>query len=313
MTQRSMTSAAVLTALIAALLSAAPHMMQAIGQTGEAARPKVRLNRVIERLEQGGSVIGAFPGGQTGLAGARALATSGRDFVMLDLQYGTFDITMPQMMLLGLIDKSAIVKNGNLQPNVVPFARIPVAVHDAPQFAVTQLLDTGLFGLMFPDIETKDQAATAVAAMRYPQRNRATVGGPSASTRPLNAAWYWGLSEAEYMQRADVWPLNPAGELLPILQIETAKGIENADEILQVPGIGVIFLGPGDLSRSLGEKSTTAPKTEAGVQKVLKGCLARKIACGYPIVAPNAEAGQKEVARRLAEGFRMVTVNVTQQ
>ena len=76
------------------------------------------------------------------------------------------------------------------------------------------------------------------------------------------AAWYWGLSDTDYKERADVWPLNPTGELLAVVQIETVKGLQHAEEIVSTPGVGVIFLGPGDLSRSIGENS---PLTRAAV------------------------------------------------
>jgi 4-hydroxy-2-oxoheptanedioate aldolase len=273
--------------------------------------PAVRLNRVIEKLQQGGTVVGTFPGRGTDLAQARAISTSDNDFVMFDLQYGLFDVAELQTALLGMVDKGAVLKKGNLQPNVVPLCRIPVAAHENPQFVVTQLLDIGFFGIMFPDIETREQAANAIATMRYPKRNTVGVGGPSATSRPLAAAWFWGLPEAEYMRRADTWPQNPGGELLPILQIESDLGIKNADQILEVPGVGVIFLGPGDLSRSLGEKGMKAPKTEAGVQTVLEKCIEKRVACGYPIVEATPELAKRELERRRAEGFKMLTVSVS--
>lgn len=277
-------------------------------RTVDAGRPG-RLNPVIERLERGDRVVGTFPAGQTGLAGGRALAASGNHFVMIDLQYGVFDLSGPQQMMLGLVDKAAILRKGSLQPSVVPFARIPVAAHDAPQFVVSQLLDLGVFGIMFPDIESKDEAVSAVASMQYPQRSR-SAGGPSSARGPM-AAWYWGLSDADYRARAGVWPLDPEGELLAILQIETAAGVTHADEILSVPGVGAIFLGPSDLSRSMGEGSPLGPKTEDGVQTVLRACLRLKVACGYPVTARDEQTATKERARREAEGFRMLTVNVT--
>lgn len=295
------------TALIAGAITS--HTTAPIAAQGGQAAPKIRLNRAIERLAQGQQIIGTFPGANMTIEGGRTLATSNLDFVMLDLQYGTFDISKAQQFLLGLINKAAILKKGNLQPDVVPFIRIPVASHDAPQFPVTQLLDIGVYGVMFPDIDTKEEAERAVATMRYPQRNRATVGGPSASSKPTVAAWYWGLPEPEYMQRADIWPINPAGELLTVLQIESAKGVENVEEIMKVPGIGVVFLGPSDMSRTMGEKGPLSPKTEIGVQTVLKACLRTKVPCGYPVTAPDDATAQKELARRKAEGFRMITVN----
>ena len=67
---------------------------------------------------------------------------------------------------------------------------------------------------------------------------------------------------------------------------------------LDVPGIGVIFLGPTDLATSAGEEGPNAPRVEALVQEVLEACLARNVPCGYPIVAPMHEDTERETARR---------------
>ncbi len=229
------------------LLTLAVVAATALAQSaGSQAKPGVRLNHVIERLEQGQVVIGTFPGVGGSLTTARSsLATSGNDFVMFDLQYGLFDVRQVQLMLLGMIDKGGILKNGSLQPSVTPLARIPESTHDSPQFAVKQLLDAGVFGIMFPHIESKEQAEEAVRSMRYPQRNGVSFDeADSKRGMPRDAIWYWGLSEAEYMQRADVWPINPRGELLAIAQIESSAGIAHLDDILAVPGIGAILTGP---------------------------------------------------------------------
>jgi len=276
------------------------------------ARPKTRLNHVIERLEQGQVVMGTFPGTGGSLSTARALATSANDFVMFDLQYGLFDVRQVQLMLFGMIDKSDILKRGALQPRVTPLARIPESTHDSPEFAVKQLLDAGVFGIMFPHIESKEQAEAAVRSMRYPQRNGVSFDeADSRRGAPKDASWYWGLSDAEYMQRADVWPINPQGELLAIAQIESSAGVAHLDEILRTPGIGAILIGPYHLSESLGEKSYNSPKTEANVQIILKKCLENRIPCAYPVVGATPEESQHEVTRRREEGFKIITVNTT--
>ena len=82
---------------------------------------------------------------------------------------------------------------------------------------------------MFPDIESREEAAAAVASMRYPQRSRST-GGPGGA-RGAMAAWYWGLSDADYKERADVWPLNPRGELMAFPMIETPEGVKNINAV----------------------------------------------------------------------------------
>ena len=88
-------------------------------------------------------------------------------------------------------------------------------------------------------------------------------------------------------------------------------GIEHLDEILDVPGIGVIFLGPTDLASSAGEDGPNAPRVDALVQQVLEVCLQRNIPCGYPIVARTRADAERETARRLGEGFKVLAVMTT--
>ena len=271
-----------------------------------------RLNHVIEKLERGETVIGTFPAQMTGsLAGARTMGTSSNDFIMFDLQYGVFDVSPIQFSIFAMTNKGGILKRGNIGPVPTPFARIPESTHDSPGFAAKQLLDIGLFGVMFPHIESRQQAEQAVQSMRYPTRHGVSFDAPGASrSDPADAIWYWGLSKEEYMQRADVWPLNPRGELLAIVQIESRLGLERLDEILGVPGVGALLIGPSHLSQSLGEAGAKAPKTEAAVQAIVKACVARRMPCGYPIVEATADRAGAEVTRRKSEGFRMLTVNV---
>ncbi len=223
------------------------------------------VNRVIELLRAGRPAIGTF---------TRA-ARAGIDFAVIDEQYGEFDID-------GVREAVVAIRAGSGAPVITPIVRIPLAARDAPGAVVKQVLDAGALGVMFPDIETRAQAISAVNSMR--------IG------RAAGAA---------------LWPLDPAGTLVAMLQIETLAGIENLDEILEVPGIGVIFLGPTDLATSAGEEGPNAPRVEALVQEVLEVCLARSIPCGYPIVAPTREDADRETARRLAEGFKVLAVMTT--
>ena len=108
----------------------------------------------------------------------------------------------------------------------------------------------------------------------------------------------------EYERRADVWPLNPDGDLLAIMMIETAEGLKNADRIAAVPGVGAIFVGAGgDLHQYLGVE-TTSPELEQAFQTILKRLRkAHDVACG--ITALNG----RDVAKRLAEGWKMIRTN----
>src|SRR5690606_38946558 len=97
------------------------------------------------------------------------------------------------------------------------------------------------------------------------------------------AAAIWGLSGPEYVAKADPWPLNPEGELLLGLKLETPEGIANADEILAVPGIGFAEMGPGDLGLSLMGLLTTQrnpypPEMQEARDKVFAACRRNGVA-----------------------------------
>ena len=109
-----------------------------------------------------------------------------------------------------------------------------------------------------------------------------------------------GISPAEYERHADLWPLNPEGDLLAIPMIETAEGLKNVDEIASVPGVGGIFMGGGgDLHQYLGV-SQDAPEVEEARQKVLSACKAHNVVCGITAIT------KADVDKRLNEGWKMI-------
>jgi 4-hydroxy-2-oxoheptanedioate aldolase len=118
------------------------------------------------------------------------------------------------------------------------------------QWVAKQALDTGVYGLIFPHVSPVEEAANAVASCRYPRPNSRDYYHPSGlrSDGPKWAAPYWGMTELEYYEKADVWPLNPNGELFVAIMCEELRAVENLPNILkQVPGIGAVLIGEGDL------------------------------------------------------------------
>jgi 4-hydroxy-2-oxoheptanedioate aldolase len=262
----------------------------------------VRLNRTIELLANGQATFGIFSHDRS-LVNARSLARSGLDFVFIDMEHGALDIETLQIFLLGMTDKSRIMQKGNLQPEVTPIVRIPVNGGDLATFVVKQVLDVGAMGVMFPYINNAEEALRAVRSVRYPQRRGAAdfepqgIRGSGAGT----ASWLWGVSD--YSARADVWPLDPNGEIMAVIQIETAEAMRNLDAILDVPGISAIFVGPSDLGLSLGVSGPEGQaELEAAVQRVLRAAKARNLPIGIT-------TGAGSVEQRIREGFNFVTVN----
>ena len=197
--------------------------------------------------------------------------------------------------------KAGILQRGNAQAHPAVFARFAPYGSENAQWVVKHALDLGLMGALINNVETAEQAEDIVRTMRYmPQRDSKFPTPRGVRGTAGNAPWFWGVSGAEYRQRADLWPLNPEGDLLFWAMIETEEGVNNADAIAQVPGVGGFYLGAGgDLSNSLGVPDATHPDVNAAVAKILRVCEARNLACGGTVNPSN-------VAAKLEQGYRIV-------
>jgi 4-hydroxy-2-oxoheptanedioate aldolase len=169
------------------------------------------------------------------------------------------------------------------------------------QWMAKQALDMGCYGIVWPHIATVDEARAAVAACRYPRPKGSTNYEPAGlrGDSPTAAARYWGISLSDYYDRADVWPLDPNGEILCVIMIEDVDGIENLDAMLRnVPGIGLILIGQGDLSRVLGvPREYDHPKMLAAKKEVIAICKKH----GVKVGRPQVDAGNVESS--IADGF----------
>jgi len=260
----------------------------------------LHLNPVIERLAKGQPFVGVNTG-DLSLENARTLARAPIDYVYVDMEHTPLNFEGLHMFLMGMSDRGMVLKKGNLQPNVALFARFPPEA-DQAGWVVKQALDIGLHGVIFNGVDTKSQALAAVQSMRYPQLRGSKYFEPvgKRGAAPGLATWIWGLTTDDYERHADLWPLNPEGDLLAIVMVESVEGLRNLDEILSVPGIGAVFIGnANDLRHSMGVPATS-PEVEGARQTILKGCLAHKIACGITV------ASGAEMVKRLNEGWKMI-------
>jgi 4-hydroxy-2-oxoheptanedioate aldolase len=263
----------------------------------------LHLNPAIEKLAHGQPMIG----GQTddmSLQNCRAIARFDFDYEYVDMEHGALNFDALAYCIAASVDKAAALKKGNAQPKVALFARFPPYGRDlqANDWIVKQALDMGLMGIIFNGVDNKEQMTQLIRFMRYPQAETSKYPSPAGlrGYSPANAAFVWGVSTTEYLQHADVWPLNPQGDLLAIAMIETAEGLKNVNEIAAVPGVGAIFIGVGgDLHQYLGV-AQDSPQLEAARQTILAACKAHNVACGI------TTANQAETDKRLKEGWRMI-------
>jgi 4-hydroxy-2-oxoheptanedioate aldolase len=264
----------------------------------------VHLNPVIAKLAKGEAFVGVNTG-DLSLENARTLSRAPIDYVYVDMEHTPLDIAGLHMFNIGMIDRAAAAKKASVAPNVALFARFPPEA-DEGAWVVKQALDIGLHGVIFNGVDTRDQALAAVKSMRYPQLKGSKYFEPAGirGSAPGLATWIWGLSADEYERHADLWPLNPEGDLLAIAMIESTEGMKNLDAILSTPGIGAVFIGnANDLRHSMGVPASSS-EVEAARQTILAGCKRHNVACGITV------ANGAEMVRRLNEGWKMIRATV---
>ena len=261
-----------------------------------------RLNNIIRIFEQGGVPVTSFVSPPT-VENAIALSTAGYDGVIFESEHHPFDITNLRDCLQYMLNRRQIVERNSLSPAVTPLIRIPPNGGEMSQWFAKQVLDIGAYGVVWPHISTADEAYNAVQACRYPRPKSAPAYEPAGQRgdSPVTAARYWGLSQQDYYARADVWPLNPAGELLVVIMCEDVQAIDNLHQILTVPGIGVVLIGEGDLSQNLGyPRQYEHPAVVEAMTEIRRICREHNVPCGHPHVdAHNAESV-------VADGYRFV-------
>jgi 4-hydroxy-2-oxoheptanedioate aldolase len=277
----------------------------AYAQSNASQKPWVHVNAMVEKLAQGKPVIGISTSDIT-IDNARAIVRSDVDFVRLEMEHGPMNFEALRNFLVGMIDKAAILKKGTPQVAVTPISRFAPFGREQQAWVIKQALDAGLMGYIANGVDNKEQALEIVRNMRYPQRRDSKLREPNGlrGFGPMNATWFWGLSTDEYVQHADVWPLNPQGDLLAAMMIETVEGLKNVNEIAAVPGVGMLFPGNAtDLSYAMGIPFDS-PEREAALQTILKACIAHNVACGVAAVGTAAEAD-----RRVKEGWKYIELS----
>jgi 4-hydroxy-2-oxoheptanedioate aldolase len=261
-----------------------------------------RLNGVIRALAQGQPSFTAFTSAE--IDNALALSTSKYDGIVFEMEHNPWDARALRDSLQYMLNRRQIAQAGSPAPAVTPMVRIPPNGDEQNQWLAKQALDLGAYGIVWPHVSTVDQAYNAVASCRYPRLKTAPRYEPvgARGDGPTAAVRYWGVTQQEYYAKADVWPLDPAGEILVILMIEDTVGIANLDDMLKrVPGIGVILIGEGDLSQELGHpRQYEHPEVLSAMAHVVDTCKKHNVPVGHPHVdASNVE-------RLLGQGYRFL-------
>jgi len=260
-----------------------------------------RLNGIIRAWDQGRPATSAFAHAERQTA--IEFSTAPYDSVVFEMEHNSWDAVALQDALQYLLNRRQIHEAGSLAPAVTPIVRIPPNGSEKNQWLAKQALDRGAYGIVWPHITDAEQAYNAVAACRYPRQKTAPLSEPfgARGDGPHAACRYWGLTQQEYYARADVWPLNPRGEILVFLMIEDQEGIANLDDILRVPGIGCVLIGEGDLSQELGvPRQYEHPLVKEAMAQIVATCRKHDVPVGHPHVTT------KNVESVLEQGYRFL-------
>ena len=261
-----------------------------------------RLNNIVRLLEDGKIPITTFS--PPSIDSAVALSAAAYDGVIFELEHNPYDILTLRDCLQYMLNRRQILERGSLAPAVTPMVRIPANGGDMNQWLAKQVLDIGVYGIIWPRVSTVEQAYNAVASCRYPRPKSSPIFQPDGQRgdNPVHAARYWGISQQEYYAKADVWPLAPHGEILVVIQCEQVQAIDNLPRILkEVRGIGVVLIGEGDLSQNLGyPRQYDHPAVVEAMTAIRRICAEHGVACGHP----HVDAGNAQ--KVLDEGYRFV-------
>jgi 4-hydroxy-2-oxoheptanedioate aldolase len=256
-----------------------------------------RRSHVISVLEDQGVAIGTITSALAAPGTFEALRELPLDWVFIDMEHGPFDPTAVRSIIA-----SFRAADGTFP--VTPIVRIPANCSEVEfnQWMFKQVLDAGAFGVIVPHCDARRDVVNSVVAMRYPPLKGDLAPTPRGVRGAGGAPAAWELSFEEYVEEADLWPLDPQGELLFVPMIESRDAIHRLHAILDVPGVGATFIGPSDLHADMGYAGQSGvPEVEAQILQALQTAQNRGLAIGITTSIEDAQA-------RIDEGFRFITL-----
>jgi 2-keto-3-deoxy-L-rhamnonate aldolase RhmA len=224
-----------------------------------------------DRLTAGETLFGTLLS-LASLETAEILAVAGFDWLFVDLEHSPLGPREVQAVLQAIAGR------------VDCLLRVPLA----DEIWLKKALDSGAAGVIVPQVNTAEQARQVVRWCKYPPQGTRSVG--------LGRAQGYGADLQPYLERAN-------RETLVVAQIEHAQAVENIDAILEVDGLDALFVGPYDLSASLGPHTVGQvdhPEVQAAIARVNRACRA----CGMPLGIFTA--GAQRARAYAAEGFRLI-------
>lgn len=237
----------------------------------------MRTNVVRQKLKSGQVVIGCFVGFPSAEV-VEICGYSGYDFVMIDAEHGPISPHDAYYMVL------AAEASGT-----TPLIRVP---RNDPS-VILRYMDIGAAGIMVPQINSAAEARAVVEAVKYHPLGRRGLAQPRATGYGI------GTTLSEYAEMANA-------ETLVIVQFENIAGLDHVREVLEIPGVDVLLIGPSDLAQSMGYPGQlNHPDVLAVIDRVCDICSGSEVALGT--IAANANATNKLIE----QGFRMIAPSAT--
>jgi 4-hydroxy-2-oxoheptanedioate aldolase len=233
----------------------------------------MRPNALRTLWQRGGAAVNGWLAIPNGFS-AETMAHQGWDSLTIDLQHGVVDY----QAMVGMLQAISTTPT-------VPVVRVPWLEPGI----LMKTLDAGAYGVICPMVNTREEAQKLVAWTSYAPKGTRSFG-------PIRALIYGG---ADYPRHAN-------DTIVRFAMIETAQALDNLDAILSVEGLDAVYIGPSDLSLSLGCKPTfddLDPKAAEAVDHILARAKAHNIVAGIHNGTPEAALG------RIAKGFQFVTVS----
>jgi len=248
-------------------------------ETKHSYQPK-RINKCIELLEQAQPIYYANSYG--GYEEGKKMAKTWADYIYFNMEHNPVDFGLLREFMKGLVDGGP-TPSGHRTPTIiaiVPVLGLDVETFKGGSWMIQQALAQGIHGLHLCRARDPEAIKLFVQAARYSIHKQAAdiVGeGVRGWGSHKFAAWVWGIEEKEYLKKADVWPLNPKGEIILGLKIEDKIALENTEKSLVVPGICFAEHGPRDMGLSYGYLDGRAdppipPEVVAAGDRVLATC-----------------------------------------
>lgn len=230
-------------------------------------------NRAKVLMEQGKPTLGSWLS-VSSCQSAEVMSYIGFDWLVIDMEHAPHSFETVENMIR-TIERT----------EVVPMVRVswndPVLMKLA--------LDRGAKGIVVPWVNTKEEAAKAVSGCMFPPKGLRGIGGGRTTK--------YDLDEGKYMAEAN-------DDVLVIIQIETISAVDSIDEIFEVEGLGGAFIGPADLSASMGMFGQLGrPEFEAAVMKVLEAGKRHKVPVGIHV------GSNETAAKRINQGFQFMAIS----